>query len=755
MRLLGKRQLCWLWAAACLISMTARTGDASLERLLPKQNPDTPWEISADQVAYDQKTGEYVARGHVSVSKDETGVVADFVRFNQPRMTILARGHVILTAGHDYLVADQVEMDLNAQTGTIRDGEIFLSENHFYIRGATIKKLSKDQYIAYQASFSACDGPVPDWKITAKVLKVTPEEYGVIRHGALWVKKIPVFYTPFFFFPVKEKRQTGLLTPQFGSSDRKGLEYTQPFFWAIDPSSDATVYLHHMGKRGQKLGVEYRYLFGKDSRGTMRYDYLDDRKIDDGTGDASSRWGYTDDAYLRTNSSRYWFRMKHNQALVAGAEARLDLDIVSDQDYLLEFKDGYSGFQKTRKQFNQVYGRELDDYNDPVRVNRLHLYRPLAHHSLNAEFRWYDDVRKRRWESRDDSLHQMPMVRFDSVKQPLAGPFYYSLTSEYRYFFRENGTKGHRADIHPRLTIPWRYEHYFFLEPSVGLRETVWHVDAYDPPAPEKGRKVHRQLYDIGLDLSTDLFRVYQTPKNGWFDSEAIRHTVRPRLRYEYVPQTEQNNLPYFDALDAVEKKNRITYSLTNYFTAKYRKPADNTDKSGEKAAYAYRRLGRIKLVQSYDIEKARSDGEKNGSESREKRPFSPIYGEMEFTPHPYITLEADAEWDPYEGDFLSRNAGLSVRNGRGDYAFVEHRYTKELSESLYTDIHIRITDALSTYLNYERNLSDDEEIQAGMGLSYAAACWSVDLSHYREYEEKKYSFMVHLSGLGGLSVGR
>jgi LPS-assembly protein len=91
-----------------------------------------------------------------------------------------------------------------------------------------------------------------------------------------------------------------------------------------------------------------------------------------------------DDQYLRPNKDRYWFRMKHDQELPSGFSGRLDLDIVSDQDYLNEFKKGYSGFDETKKYFLSEFGREIDDYNDPVRVNRLNIFKNWNLYSLKC-----------------------------------------------------------------------------------------------------------------------------------------------------------------------------------------------------------------------------------------------------------------------------------------------------------------------------------------------------------------------------------
>ncbi|MDH4206448.1 MAG: putative LPS assembly protein LptD, partial [Desulfobacteraceae bacterium] len=225
-----------------------------------QDDASVPWHIVADEMNYDDQAKVYIGIGNVNITKKDKNLNADYVRFNQNTMDVFAKGHVVMMVGENIITGTSMDMNLNSETGTIYNGTIFIDENHFYIKGDKIQKVGKDSYTADKASVSTCDGDPPAWKITGRNLKVTVEGYGFVKHAALWAKKVPVLYTPFLVFPVKQKRQTGLLAPRVGYSDRKGGEYLQPLFWAINESSDATFYAHYMGSRGEKLGLEYRYV---------------------------------------------------------------------------------------------------------------------------------------------------------------------------------------------------------------------------------------------------------------------------------------------------------------------------------------------------------------------------------------------------------------------------------------------------------------------------------------------------------------
>ena len=710
-----------------------------------EDDPKEPWHIVADEIWYDDKADLYVAKGNAIITKTGKKLSADYVRFDQKAMTAFAEGDVVMTVGEDVLLAEKMEVDLEAETGTLHNGTIFLEENHYYIRGDKIQKIDEDSYTAHKASITTCDGDTPAWKITGRNLNVTIEGYGYTSHATLWAKNIPVFYSPFLFFPVKIKRQSGLLPPQFGYSDRKGEEYIQPFYWAINESSDATFYLYHMGRRGEQMGLEYRYVLDDVSKGTSMVDYLEDTKVDDGTP-GSSDWAYDEDNVLRPNSDRYWFRTKNDQVLPHGFFAMLDLDIVSDQDYLEEFSGRYNGFDNTKEYFIKEFGRDIDEYDDSVRLNRFNINRNWTAYSLNAEVRWYDNVVKRRQEATDNTLQRLPVIEFDGSKQVIySSPFYFDLDSEYDYFYREDGARGHRVDAHPRVYLPLNFKTYLSFEPSVGMRETIWHFDK-EEYSPSGEQTLDRAIYDLKMDLSSDIYNIYSGIGSR---IDKIKHDLRPQIVYDYIPEKDQEDLPLFDELDRIEKTNVITYSITNTLTSRSKVDQGEKDvpleENGRFFGYDYNQFLWFKIEQSFDFNKEKDN---------DPEPFSPILGQLDITPERYVRIDADAQWSHYDRDFRSRNIAITLWDEREDRLFVEHRYTIYQQETVYANLSLKLTDRLTAHADYERNMLDGIIIQQGIGFLYSSQCWSFDFRYAEEGDDQRYEFMINLFGIGEMAQG-
>lgn len=714
---------------------------ANASDLLSKKPEEIIWNISALKVTYDDKKGVYIAEHDVTIKGGDTELTADYLEFNNISTDAYAKGNVVLTAGKDRVTCDSLQMNLQSETGTIHNGTLFMQENNFYINGNKIEKIEGDTYKTDRGTITSCSGDVPDWKISARDIKVTIEGYGFAKHATLWAKKVPTLYVPYLIFPAKKKRQTGLLAPRYSSSNRKGFEYEQPLFLAISKNQDATIYLDYMKKRGVKTALEYRYILDAESKGSFFLDYLNDQEIDDGT-DQTSDYSFVSTPQ-RTNTNRYWIRSKLNQKLPLESSLKLDIDIVSDADYLHEFKNGFTGFQETGNYFENNFGRSIDDFDDTTRENRLNLNKTWANKALNIDFNWFDNVIARRQDTIDITLQTLPAIQYTSLNQKISSsPFYYNLDSSFDYFYRKDTTAifidGGRIDIHPTFSIPVRLKQYLYIEPSIGLRETAWYAKDFQNSTNKNDVFTHREIFDFHLDLSTKFMKVFN-PNSNFADK--IQHEITPELRYTYIPDTDQTDLPFFNSIDRINGENTITWFLTQRFT---------TRKTTENNKNIYYEFAWIKLYQSYDISKKRNNDDE---------PFSDISFEGEFSFNKYISLNSQLDYSPYAHLFTSNETGITLSDPRGDSFHAEYRYKRDVSKSAFGMLEIVITDGLSVYYSHEQDLFNEHRIESIIGLELTKSCWSL-ITSYSERpsysggeNDKTISIFIKLHGIGGFGT--
>ena len=446
----------------------AGVNEDAAEKIL--NNPNIPWNLEADEVYYDEKYDAFIAKGNVIISKANIKLLADFVRFDQKNMKAYAEGDVVLTNGQDILSGTSMDIDLEDQVGSVENGYLYIKENNYHLTGGTIKKVGEKSYTIDSATLTTCDGDNPDWKITGKNVKVTEDGSGSAQHATLWARHMPVLYTPYFYYPARKKRQSGFLWPEGGHSDRWGWSYDQPFFWAIDKSSDATFYGHYMSERGMKGGLEYRYYLDEWSKGTWS-------SMASSTAKPTTAASPAKNGGLKTAPGISCAKTK---IAIGCGEATIKNCLTNSGPCWIStlsatriipvnFKAAIWAGRNQRTYFEEVFHRNLNDYNDPIRTNRLNFNRLWPNYTLNAQLRYDLNSNIRNSHQPDLTLQQLPLIQFDAIKQRIAASrFFYNLNSQYIYWWSVDGRRSQRIDAYPRLYLPFKLGAYLSLEPSIG-----------------------------------------------------------------------------------------------------------------------------------------------------------------------------------------------------------------------------------------------------------------------------------------------
>src|SRR5207248_8663026 len=116
----------------------------------------------------------------------------------------------------------------------------------------------------------------PSWSIAGDRTDIKLQGAGVVHSMTFRLNDFPDLYLPAMPFPANTERQSGFLIPRLGYSNRRGFQYEQPFFWAINKSSDATVAVDL--ETAARVGVigEYRYALSRTAHGAFSAAYFNE-----------------------------------------------------------------------------------------------------------------------------------------------------------------------------------------------------------------------------------------------------------------------------------------------------------------------------------------------------------------------------------------------------------------------------------------------------------------------------------------------
>lgn len=663
-----------------------------------------PWRLRADSVSFEQAANTYVAEGRVEIWQEKQRLTADRVAVNMATKVMEATGNVHLVQGEDSLKSQGMKLDLNTNLGIVVEGTLFLKQQNYYLRGEEIERVGENTYRVKGGIFTTCDGDWPAWRVTGSEALITLEEYADVWGATFEVKHIPVFYSPYLFFPVKTQRQSGFLFPRVGFSNTAGAQLELTYFWAMARNMDATLYLDLATKKGIGEGLEYRYVRRQDSSGSL-YGY----HIREGE---EYRKKYTD--LLDRGADRWQVDFRHEEYFDSTFFAKTRLRAFSDREYFVDYGSTY-GVQASEQAYSF-----------------LSLTKNWERFSLFGEARHTVDLRQ----EDKTTLQYYPTTYFIGVRQPLfSTPLFFNFESSYGYFFREQGTTGNRVDLYPRISLPLKFGGLEF-NTELGGRET-WYAGVSEG---ESSRS--RQLWNFQTGVAADFYRVFDT---GIKDMPKVKHVFRPEITYQYIPSVDQTDIPYFDR--PVPKTDALFYGFTNRIIGKV----------VEGSSTRYHEYVYLKLGQRYGTIEEMPPVDGTSGES--SKPFGVIAGEVRVRSLRYITLENFSNYDVNTNSFLTSYTSLNLSDWRGDGLTLEHIWRKGIEDQLNGTLRVRVFSFLDLSYGRRYSLFDNQNLETNYGAIYRHQCWSLDVSYTEKAgasgapSEKKFWFMFNLQGLA--SVGK
>ena len=701
-----------------------------------------PWAISADRITHQQEPEQITAEGDVILQQYKqdvpTGIEieADRILYNVENNSIDAAGNLFLRDIHDEVRATEAKIDLENQIGFFKQATIFWQETNLSVSADLIEKTGLQSYHFTNGKLTTCspekDTP-PDWSIWGRDVVISLNDYAKVKHATFRIRDVPVLYVPYLPISLKAERKSGLLFPEYSSSSRDGIGIIAPFFVNLSPSYDMTLYPGYYTDRGPLLAAEFRYLVDFNSRGTFMINYLDDKKEETPVDD------FTADGLFRTNSNRYWIRGKADHDFGNRLVAKLDIDVVSDRDYLQEFKKGIVGFDQSNSTFLRLYNRAFQAETFDLRENTLQLSKIWQTTDLQTEIKIVNDLRDDPNEATPPWA--LPRIAYSGLLPFLQTPLDLTWGTEYVYYWRDEGVGAHRIDLFPQLNGPISISPYLESSYVAGLRETLYFIEPHDTLSETIWNDrdfENRTFYNFMLTGATTLSRDYDISIKKY---KTFRHAIRPELSYILEQGTDQNDLPLLDDADRIPEKNWLQYGLNNYFRAiKF-----------DEISLFRRNFSSFKINQVYDFDAG-------------EHPFSDVHFDFTVRGFQNLFFRYKTSISVYGEGITSYSLETSYKNTRGDYFNLDYRYklhpdidppyfySDAEGESLHEirgNLAKRLSRLFSVKFNATYSLSSDSTVDSTFSLVYHNPCWNLELAATRSIGDNSFYLLFSLVGIG------
>jgi LPS-assembly protein len=637
-------------------------------------------EISAD---YTQSSsdGSTSLDGNVIIEKHLLRVSADHAHYDQQQNTLHVSGNVHLDTPALSLNASAgaVDMDDTGKQGEFNDVMFLIPANNMKGKADTINADDRKQTTLTNASITSCHFLDPDWLISADEISLDlNDEYGSAEDVVIRFKNVPFLYTPYIEFPTSDKRRSGLLFPEFGTSTSRGIELAAPVYWNIAPNQDAVITPHFMDRRGLELGANYRYLT-RSTSGELTGAYLPEDDI--------------------TNETRYQVYYLQHSSILQNLQLDIQYQDISDSDYFNDFSNSLGATSQT------VLNRDVTLRYD---LKNWHMK------ALVQDIKTIDTTTP----VIDRPYQRLPQLTLNGDTGVADTALLFTLSSEYVDFTHEgeNIVTGQRITVTPGLQLPLSGAAWFF-KPAVKLSSTQYDINPATSTTPDtESRNLPISNIDAGLFFDRFLDNGYQ-------------QTLEPRVYYLYVPYEDQNTIPVFDTNipdftvsqlfrdnrfiggDRIGDANQLTLALTSRISN------PNTGNEILRAS-----IGQIFY---FEDRKVSLDGTIDTAKQ------SDIIAEFD-TGWGNWQTNIDLQWDVANNNLSKETYFLHYRTDARHLFNIGYRKRMDNNsidiEQTDTSFVYAISRQYSGIVRWNYSLDERKNIDTIAGIAYDSCCWSIQL---------------------------
>lgn len=578
--------------------------------------------LTAEEMDYNEDTSYAEARRNVHYRNYVTGeeLYAERAEYNLDDET-----------GKFYIVKGSSPVKIEARPG------ILTTQNPFSFEGEWAEK-DKEHYILHNGEITNCSVDHSWWVLRAPRFDIVPNERALAYKSRFVLKGMPIFYSPIFYKSLRRMpRKSGFLTPNFGTSSRRGTMFGGGYYWAINRSYDLQYRGQYFTTRGFAHTVDFR---GKPREGTDFNAYL---------------YGVNDRGLPLSDGTRYkaggvLFTFTGRSELGDGWQARATINYLSSFRFRQEFTETFNEAIFSEVNSTGFVTKHWDTYGINFLYQRSENFQSAADNDKIV-------------------IRKLPEVEFVGRDKQLFKdiPLWFSFETSAGLLDRtqpqfQTRQFVHRFDAEPRITSAFHWKD-FNLIPSFSFRETTYGSSQQDGQVI--GRNLNRFSREFDLELVPPfLEKVYGAPH--WL-GQKLKHVMEPRAEFRYVGGIDNFwNIVRFDETDILANTTELEVSLTNRL-------------------YVKSRRGDVREVLSWQVAQRRFfnpdfggaviAGQRNVILSSADltsftfldgpRTYSPVISTLRLSPVPAMGVEWRSDYDPLRSKIVNNSITVDARFGK------------------------------------------------------------------------------------------
>lgn len=643
---------------------------------------DTIIVLSENSELLGERSAEF--NGNVTLLTNSGNLATDRARYDRQSQRFTASGAIRFSN-------PSIAIESKRFSWSANQAEIQLLENQYQFLAEAGRGESEQIVIASDSglrlgtvSFTTCPQGNEDWRIEAQRIDMVPGEFGTAIDTTFYIGNLPVFYLPYFVFPLSDERSSGWLFPEIATDSRTGIDYSQAYYWNIAPNYDITITPRLMTKRGIQLLNEARYLT-RQHKGNLVVEYL------------------ANDTDSDQFDERYFVHLNHQGKIGNQWYLQADISNVSDFAYVTDLGSGY-------------YNR-----SDTHLLQQVQLAYSSASIQSSLTFRDFQTL------GDFASVYRAVPELTLNYRSALTDQLELDIHTEAAYFTNQNPdlADAFRFHVQPTLTYPILRPWGEFTS-SLRLYSSYYRQDKNnDPNAERLSSSVSRNLVEARLfgklvfERDTSLF------------DETYEWLLEPQAQYLFTSYENQDAIGLYDTssyfstydtllrgqeftgIDRINDNNQVTLGFVTRLLSQ-------------------QKLERLKLGigQVFYIEDARILNEQR----RDDR--SALVSEFAIMANQRLSLTGQFQFESEAYDMI--RGAMSAEYAADDerFARLSYRFLEQLSDEKINQLGFSFSYPLKRHWQLVGRVYQDIEnhrtIEHFFGLQYESCCWAIRVTANR-----------------------
>lgn len=205
-----------------------------------------PLTLEAANLYYSEETGAFSAKGNVRIQQLNTLIVSDEIVGDSKTGDVLAKGHVTWTEENNKLTGEKLNYNYKTKIGNMGNAKGNLNQQLVSLDSV---ELNSEFTTAYKASVTKCDAQTPDYKMTADKIVIYPGDKLIAYNASFWIKNIRLFSMAKFQKSLVEGDTTSSM-PRVGYRSDDGFYISQRLQYPLSDKTSAMLDLTYYSKRG-------------------------------------------------------------------------------------------------------------------------------------------------------------------------------------------------------------------------------------------------------------------------------------------------------------------------------------------------------------------------------------------------------------------------------------------------------------------------------------------------------------------------